>query len=88
MTISVRWGARYFQIRVGPRWAAHHDNGALISCGLTVGERSTRGREYLSERSMRALIVRGAATEISESEWRHSGCQSSCVQRGNVTCRW
>ncbi len=73
--------ARYYFAEVSQRWAIAHDNGALFSCGLTVGEDLTRA-------SLNALRARGSLTEISHETWNHSGCQSACVLRGAKECRW
>jgi hypothetical protein len=72
---------RFYRLEVSPRWADQHDNGALISVGLTVGK-------DLTERSLKALIRRGQATEVTFDEYNHSGCQSYCKMRGNDRCAW
>jgi hypothetical protein len=71
-------------------WARRHDNGALVSCGLTVGEGPrSGGRAYLSARTFDAMKkARTGLRQTSRDEWNHSGCQSSCVLRGAATCRW
>jgi len=82
MRVYIRDGARFFRAQVSPQWAIDHDNGALISCGLTVGEAG------FTARMLDGLRRRGRATEVSEEEWKHSGCQSACVLRGARECRW
>ena len=47
----------YYRIWVSIRWLKAHDNGAAISCGLTVGETVSRA-------SLKALKSQGKATEI------------------------
>lgn len=79
--ITIRHGDHYYRGIVTPRWAAEHDNGALISCGLNVPEE-------LSGRCLAGLLRRGQAKEIPFDEWSHSGCQSSCIRRGDTTCSW
>jgi len=81
-TISIRNGEHYYRATVSLTWARRHDNGALVSCGLTVGESGfTIGM-------LNTLIKRGQAAEITREQWNHSGCQSSCILRGNSECRW
>lgn len=72
----------YYRAEVSQRWAVEHDNGAIFSCGLTVGE------DGLELSSLQALIRQGKAVEVSYDEWNHSGCQSSCIRRGAKECRW
>lgn len=72
--------AHHYRYDASVRWAHEHDNGALISCGLVVGER-LNGRVVLS------AVPRGAV-EVSHDEWNHSGCRSGCVLRGARECRW
>lgn len=83
ITISIRdlTTQKYYRATVSLTFARRHDNGALISCGLTVPD-------DLSKRSLQALIARKQATEITYEQWNHSGCQSSCVLRGAKECRW
>lgn len=68
---------RYYRADVSPRWAKRNNNGALISCGLSVPE-------DISRRQLSALHV----TQVSYDEWNHSGCQSRCVLRGDDRCQW
>lgn len=74
--------ARFFEVYVTSQWAARHDNGALISCGLTVGQDGFTAAAW--ERAKAVFLSR----EMSEQQYRHSGCQSGCVLRGNAKCRW
>ena len=82
MRIYIKNGAKYYRAEVTPAWARKHDNGALISCGLTVGENG------ITARMVDRMVTRGDAREVTHDEWNHSGCQSSCVQRGAASCRW
>ena len=82
ITIRDREKQKYYRARVTPQWAQRHNNGALISCGLTVGEYG------FTERTLKGLIQRGQAVEIDHTTWNHSGCQSACVTRGDVKCQW
>ncbi len=81
VTIYARRDNQYYRLTVSRRWAEANDNGALISCGLTVCRDITEGQ-------LRALIRRKQAVEVSEAQWRHGGCQSQCILRGDATCRW
>lgn len=68
---------RYFFIDQPISWVKRHDNGCLVSIGLTVPvDLSPRAFDRLKK------------TEITYSAWNHSGCLSSCVMRGRDTCRW
>lgn len=71
----------FWKLHVMSRWAARHDNGALVSCGLTVGQ-------DVSQRSIDTLVKQGRATPVTEEQWKHSGCQSRCVLRGDDKCQW
>ena len=91
MRISIKdpKAGRYYLANVTPTWAERHDNGALISCGLTVGERGAySGEEFLSARSFATLKRQGKVKEIDKDTWNHMGCQSSCTRRGGPTCSW
>ncbi len=81
MRIYIRDGEAYYRAEVSLAWARRHDNGALVSCGLTVGK-------DISRRVMRGLVTRGQAIPVTRDQWNHSGCQSSCVLRGQADCRW
>jgi len=81
LTISIKHGERYYSARVSQSWAMRHDNGALISCGLTVGE-------SLTDRAFKLAQKRFRVTEVSREAYNHSGCQSYCTLRGDVSCRW
>jgi hypothetical protein len=52
------------------------DNGALISCGLTA------------PKDVSSKWVQKHGVEVSETTYKHSSCQSSCVLRGNDRCGW
>ncbi|MEP7305990.1 MAG: hypothetical protein ABJA98_10780 [Acidobacteriota bacterium] len=41
MRVSIKHGGTYYA-DITPSWAAPHNNGALISCGLTAGENLSR----------------------------------------------
>ncbi len=69
---------KYYRCEVSQRWLAKHDNGAVFSCGLTVGQ------DGLTMASFQRLN----RTEVTREQWNHSGCQSSCVLRGGKECRW
>jgi hypothetical protein len=81
MRITIRDGEKFYRAIVSPQWAARNDNGALVSCGLSVPE-------SLRPAQLRALIARKQAQEITREDWNHSGCQSRCVRRGDPTCQW
>lgn len=67
---------RYYMLRLTQRQARRVDNGALISCGLTApGDVSS-------------AWLQKHGKEVSETAWKHSGCQSKCILRGNDTCQW
>ena len=72
---------KFYRLTVTPEWCARHDNGALISCGLTIPD-------DMSVRSLQALIRRGRAVQVTQTEWKHSSCLSSCTERGDSSCRW
>ena len=78
----------YYHYAATPRWADAHDNGALISCGLTVDEAGSSGKPYLSAATFDRMKKAGEVKQIANEEWKHSGCQSSCVLRGNKRCSW
>jgi hypothetical protein len=58
-------------------WLEKHDNGSAISIGFAVPD-------DISLRQLKSLN----AKSVSWEKWKHSGCQSSCVLRGNKECRW
>lgn len=90
LTISIRdtQHQKFYRATVTPTWANRHDNGALISCGLTIDEASYSGTVWLTRRAFARLQARGAVTEVTQDQWNHSGCQSSCIRRGAAECRW
>jgi len=82
ITIKNPKTGRYYVASVSPAWARRHDNGALVSCGLTVGDSS------LSAAAFKTLEKAGALREISREDYNHSGCQSGCIRRGDPKCIW
>lgn len=82
LRIYVRDQQKYYRLVVTPQWAGRHDNGALISCGLTVGQ------DGFTRRMLDSAKRRFSWTEVTHEQWNHSGCQSSCILRGDTTCRW
>ena len=74
MRIYIRSADQYYRYDASPRWAKEHDNGALVSCGLTVGE---------SLKSVPRMAVK-----VSKAEWNHSSCLSRCKDRGDNICQW
>jgi len=72
---------RYYRARVSQRWLERHDNGCLVSIGLTVDKDLTR-------KSLDRLRGAGRLDEVTKDQWNHSGCQSSCTLRGAAACRW
>jgi hypothetical protein len=82
MRIYIKAGDKHYRANVTPEWAQAHDNGRLISCGLTVGE------DGFTARMLGYLLRKRRAIEVTEQEWNHSGCQSSCILRGADKCSW
>ena len=84
----------YWKYRCGQGWYNKHDNGAMVSCGLTVGGKSGySGKEYLSAATfdrMKKMYKNApsALWRVDPEVGQHSGCQSSCVLRGDKQCRW
>ena len=81
ITVTVKHGEDYYTADLTTAQAMHHDNGALISCGLTVPD-------SLRLSTLRRWIANGTARSISRVTYQHSGCQSECVLRGHQSCRW
>lgn len=73
---------KYYRVRLTPRQATRWNNGMLVSIGLIVGEFG------FTASSLARLQRAGAAQEVTQDEWNHSGCQSSCIRRGNARCGW
>ncbi len=67
----------YWYVEVSTATATQYDNGALFSCGWTVGKDLPR-----------RTFTRLPKTRTTERKYTHSSCQSSCVLRGNTHCRW
>ena len=80
-TVSIKDGARYYKATVSQKWLEKNDNGHSVSIGFAVGE-------DLTAKQLASLSALGRLKEITREEWLHSGCQSSCVQRGGKECRW
>ena len=78
MMIAIKDGNKYWVADVSSRWAQAHDNGALVSCGLTVGS-------DLSKRSFNRIKTKH---QTSIQEYNHSGCLSYCTLRGDNHCQW
>lgn len=68
--------ARYYRLNLTITQAKRIDNGAMISCGLNAPEDVTS--KWLQKHGV----------EVPEIEWKHSGCQSSCILRGGTICQW
>jgi hypothetical protein len=60
-------------MKIVRRW----DNGALISCGWTIGKDLPK-----------PTFARMRKVEISAEEYKHSSCQSYCIRRGHARCSW
>jgi GH24 family phage-related lysozyme (muramidase) len=82
MKIAVKDKGVYYLADLTRRQVARYDNGALISCGLTTG------RDRITSATVARMVKAGDAKAISFEEWNHSGCQSSCIRRGQSTCSW
>jgi len=81
MTIYCKHGSTYYRVSFSPAMAKKWDNGALISCGLTIPDDAPYS-------ALCSWKMQHKAMECSESEWRHSGCQSRCTLRGDDKCQW
>lgn len=81
INVSIRDGDKYYRASVTTDWYKRHNNYAMVSIGLKVGEDLTRG-------SFNRLQAAGRLREITREQWSHSGCQSACKLRGDATCRW
>lgn len=77
-TICIRDGDTYYRARVSLNWAKRHDNGAMVSIGLTVGVDLSRA----------AFERLGSLKPLTKKQYEHSGCQSSCTLRGDAKCSW
>jgi len=77
VTIADKQNSKYYCADLSNRQVRKFDNGALVSCGLTVGESITAS-------DLATLNLE----EISYETWKHSSCQSACTARGNFECRW
>ena len=66
-----------FKLELTPAQARKHDNGALISCGLTIPD-------DMSEKTFNRL----KPVLVDNTEYQHSGCQSKCKERGYSICQW
>jgi hypothetical protein len=73
---------KYYRMAVTPTWAERHNNGALISCGLTIG------RDGFTRRHFQLAQYRFSHVELTQEEYNHSGCQSYCILRGHDHCQW
>ncbi len=82
LTIADPDSGKYYKMAVSPAWAEKHDNGRLISCGLTIGQ------DGFTRRMFQLAQYRFSHLEITREQYNHSGCQSSCVLRGQAICRW
>lgn len=72
----------FYEARLSIATFKRYDNGAMISCGLTVGKGSFK-RSILD-----GWIRRGMTTPITREVYQHSGCLSSCINRGGNKCQW
>lgn len=82
LTIADPEKGKYYKMAVTPEWAQRHDNGRLISCGLTIGQ------DGFTRRMFQLAQYRFSHLEVTQDEYNHSGCQSSCIRRGNDKCTW
>lgn len=77
MKIYAKDGDRYFRIDADARFVRKHNNGRLLSMGLTVGQDLDR-----------KALEKSTHVEVTRDEWNHSACQSSCIMRGGAKCTW
>jgi hypothetical protein len=80
-SIYAKAGNKRYKLTVSSQWAIKNDNGCLVSIGLEVGK-------DLKQTQLDALIRQGKAKEVTEQDFNHSGCQSSCILRGHAKCGW
>lgn len=81
----------HWMYKASVAWVRRHDNGAIVSCGLTVGETSSYlGKAYLSETTFDRMkkTEKKSLRAVTYDEWNHSGCQSQCILRGDSKCGW
>ena len=71
----------YVIVNPSLRFLREHDNGHLVSIGLSIGE-------DIPESTVKRWVSRGFAKPTSYQDAIHGGCQSSCVKRGDDCCRW
>lgn len=72
------------QLLVTRRMIKLPDNGALVSCGLSVGGNEDEVRPT----DLVYLIATGQATRVPDEQKGHGGCQSRCILRGDDKCQW
>jgi hypothetical protein len=77
---------KHYLATVSRQWAIKNDNGALISCGLTINEWT--GHCDITRNQLEWLRTHNRLKEITAGEANHSGCQSRCVMRGDAICQW
>ena len=79
--IYAKRGNRRYQLMLSTAQVKKYDNGAMVSCGLSIPE-------DMPESAFQWLFVHQRAMQVSETEYNHSGCQSRCVLRGDALCQW
>ena len=77
VTVADKERNTYYVIHVTPEWFKKHNNGHMFSLGLSIPEDISR-----------TTAVRLPHTLISYENWKHSGCLSRCVKRGDSLCRY
>lgn len=74
----------FWRANVTLTFARKHDNGCLVSIGWRTGDESAD----LPIKSFEYLRRSGRLSPMTETEWKHSGCQSYCTERGHTRCVW
>ena len=77
MMVATRHETKYYFVYPSRRQIAKYDNGALISCGWTVGDDLPL-----------TVFQHMSKKEVTQEDYNHSGCQSRCVLRGDSKCGW
>jgi len=79
--VTARCGNAHYRLDLSPAQVRKYDNGALISCGLTIPD-------DMPIRALNWLVRHKRAHVISAETANHSGCQSYCILRGDDHCQW
>jgi len=79
--ITAHYGDKHYYLYLSNAQCTKYNNYAMTSCGLQIPD-------DVPISVLNWLLCHKRAIQIDATTANHSGCQSSCILRGDKICRW